>query len=91
MPKMDKNIQRTRAKRSGPSEHSVSCSQHFDSSCFEVDSELAAEKGIQKCRRLKPDAVPTLFDRPGIQLVGCVYKQHHCVYCYFILFILSLY
>ena len=25
-----KNVQRTRAKWSGPSEHSVSCSQHFD-------------------------------------------------------------
>ena len=63
-----KNVQRTRAKWSGPSEHSVLCSQHFDSSCFEVDSELAAEMGIQKRRRLKPDAVPSLFDRPGIQL-----------------------
>ena len=44
------------------------CSQHFESSCFEVDSELAAQVGIQKRRRLKPDAVPTLFDRPAIQL-----------------------
>ena len=63
-----KNIQRTRANWSGPGEHSVLCSQHFESSCFEVDSELAAQMGIQKRRRLKPDAVPTLFDRPAIQL-----------------------
>ena len=52
-----KNVQKTRANWSGPSEHSVLCSQHFESSCFEVDSELAAQK-----RRLKPDAVPTLID-----------------------------
>ena len=63
-----KNVQRTRANWSGPSEHSVLCSQHFDSSCFEADSELAAQMGIQKRRRLKPDAVPTLFEKPVIQL-----------------------
>lgn len=63
-----KNVQRTRAKWSGPSEHSVLCSQHFDSSCFEESTELAAKMGIQTRRKLKPDAVPTLFARPGIQL-----------------------
>ena len=57
-----------RANWDGPSEHSVLCSQHFESSCFEVDSELAAQMGIQKRKMLKPDAVPTLFDRPAIQL-----------------------
>lgn len=60
-----KNIQRTRAQWSGPSEHSVLCSQHFNSSCFEPDSELASQMGMQKRRRLKDDAVPTLFERPG--------------------------
>ena len=43
-----KNIQKTRANWDDPSEHSVLCSQHFESSCFEVDSELAAQMGIQK-------------------------------------------
>jgi hypothetical protein len=61
-----KNVQKTRANWDGPSEHSVLCSQHFESSCFEVDSALAAQMGIQKRKRLKPDAVPTVFDRPAI-------------------------
>ena len=60
-----KNVQRTRAQWSGPSEHSVLCSEHFDSSCFEPDSELASQMGIQKRKRLKDDAIPTLFERPG--------------------------
>ena len=63
-----KNVQRTRAQWSGPSEYSVLCSQHFDSSCFEPDSELASQMGIQKRRRLKDDAIPTLFERPGSQI-----------------------
>ena len=63
-----KNVQRTRAEWKGPSEHSVLCSEHFESSCFEIDSGLAAEMGLQKRRRLKPDAVPTLFTRPEVPL-----------------------
>ena len=59
-----KNVQRTRAQWNGPSDHSVLCSQHFDSSCFERDSDLASQMGMQKRRRLKEDAVPTLFERP---------------------------
>ena len=59
-----KNVQRTRAQWSGPSEHSVLCIQHFDSSCFEPDSELASQMGMQKHRRLKDGAVPTLLKRP---------------------------
>ena len=39
-----------------------------DSSCFEPDSELASQMGIQKRRRLKDDAIPTLFERPGSQI-----------------------
>ena len=63
-----KNVQRTRAQWSGPSEYSVLCSQHFDSSCFEPDSELASQMGMQKRIRLKDDAIPTLFERPGSQM-----------------------
>ena len=59
-----KQVQRTRAQWSGPSEHSVLCSEHFDGSRFEPDSELASQMGIQKRRRLKADAIPTLFERP---------------------------
>ena len=53
---------RTRADWSGPSERSVLCSQHFESSCFDIGSELAAGMGIQKRRKPRPDAVPTVFD-----------------------------
>jgi len=59
-----KQVQRTRAQWSGPSEHSVLCSKHFDGSCFEPDAELASHMGIQKRTRLKADAIPTLFERP---------------------------
>ena len=60
-----KQVQRTRAQWPGPSEHSVLCSDHFDASCFEVDSELASRMGIQKRIRLKADAIPTVFERPS--------------------------
>ena len=59
-----KQVQRTRAQWSGPSEHSVLCSKHFTDSCFEPDSALASEMGIKKRRRLKHDAIPTIFERP---------------------------
>ena len=74
-----KNVQKTRAQWSGPSEHSVLCSQHFDSSSFEPDSELASQMGMQKCRRLKDDAVPTLRDldleRRSFLLSGTLSRQ----------------
>ena len=57
-----KQAQRTKALWS-PSEHSVLCSEHFDGNCFEPDSMLASQMGIQKRRRLKADAIPTLFER----------------------------
>ena len=60
-----KQVQRTRAQWSGPSEHSVLCSDHFDVSCFEPDSGLASQMGIQKQIRLKADAIPTVFERPS--------------------------
>ena len=63
-----KQVQRTRAKWSGPSEYSVLCSDHFTDSCFRPDSAIAASMGLHKPRTLKPDAVPTLFERPALQL-----------------------
>ena len=58
-----KQVQRTRAKWSGPSEHSVLCSDHFTPECFEIDSLLAPSMGLDKRRKLKPDAVPSIFKR----------------------------
>ena len=39
------------------------CSEHFEADCFEVDSMLAEQMGLKKRKRLKPDAVPTIFVR----------------------------
>ena len=58
-----KQVKRTRAEWSGPSDHSVLCSDHFDGSCFEPDTEIASQMGLKKRVRLKVDAVPTIFVR----------------------------
>ena len=58
-----KEVQKTRAKWQGPSDSSVLCSEHFTSDCFEEDTAIAARFGIKKQRRLKPNAVLTLFHR----------------------------
>ena len=56
-----KQVQRTRAEWSGPSEHSVICSVHFTDDCFETN--LAEKFGLEKRKRPKEDAVPTIFRR----------------------------
>ena len=59
-------VKRTRNKWDGPTDHSVLCSCHFEEHCFEADMKLAQSFGVEgkKKPRLKPDAVPTLFQRP---------------------------
>ena len=57
-----KQVRRTRAQWT-PTKHSVLCSKRFTEDSFEVDSTIAATFGISKKRRLKPDAVPTVFLR----------------------------
>ena len=57
-------VRRTRAQWSGLSEYSVLCSKHFTESCFEPSSVLASTLGLEKRRRLKSDAVSTIFKRP---------------------------
>ena len=47
----EKQVQRTRAKWKA-SEDSFLCSEHFTPESFEVDSQLAAQFGIKKRRRL---------------------------------------
>ena len=44
-------------------EYSVLCSEHFSDECFEVESKLAAEFGMKRTKRLKADAVPSIFTR----------------------------
>ena len=58
-----KQVQRFRAEWTW-TPYSVLCSEHFSEECFEPASKLAAEFGMQITRRLKPDAIPTIFSRP---------------------------
>ena len=59
-----KQVQRTRAQWT-VTKYSFICSEHFTEDSFEVDSTIAATFGIAKKRRLKSDAVPTIFHRPS--------------------------
>ena len=61
----NKQVQRTRADWRDATDYSVLCSEHFTKDCFEQGSVMASQFGIQKRRRLKPDAVPTIFNRPA--------------------------
>ena len=58
----NKQVQRTPADWRDATDYSVLCSEHFTNNCFE---EFSVIGGIQKRRRLKPDAVPTIFHRPA--------------------------
>ena len=65
-----KQVQRTRSRWKGPSEHSVLCSDHFNEDCFEPDTAIASSLGLDKPRRrLKADAVPTVFKRAAAPLL----------------------
>ena len=59
-----KQVQRFRAEWTATS-YSVLCSKHFNDHCFGPDSKIAATFGMQKAKRLKSGAVPTIFDRPS--------------------------
>ena len=43
--------------------HSVLCNGHFPATSLKVNSDIVATFGISKQKRLKPDAVPTIFHR----------------------------
>ena len=70
-----KEGQRTRDRWSGWSQCSVLCSSHFTADCFEPDSAIAATMGITKRQRLKPDAVPTIFQRQAPQHQGACWSM----------------
>ena len=49
-----------------PTDHSRLCSKHFEEHCFEPYSKLSAALGLDKVKSLfKPDAVPTIFEKPA--------------------------
>ena len=60
-------VQRTRDKWNGPSVYSAVCSEHFTEDCFELTTIVSGKLGLKAKQRLKPNAVPTIFTRPGIK------------------------
>ena len=57
-------VKRQRAKWDGPSSSSFLCSRHFKEDCFVTEGvKYRDEMGIPALKRLKPDAVPTIFAR----------------------------
>ena len=60
-----REVKKTRDQWKGPSQHSVICSDHFTDESFESGTHLEAQFGLLKRRRLRPDAVPTIFKKPA--------------------------
>ena len=60
-----KQVQRTRDYWSTPTANSCLCSDHFTEDCFEPSSLTAVKLGLKRKVMLKPDAVPTIFQRPS--------------------------
>ena len=63
-------MQRTCANWKDATDYSVLCSEPFSSDCFEEDSFIAAQFGLIKRKCLKPDAVPTIFHRPALNVAA---------------------
>lgn len=57
-------VRRTRDKWE-PTDNSVLCSKHFEDDCFELDSKFAKAMGLKRKVRLRPNASPTLFEKPA--------------------------
>ena len=52
--------------------------EHFEDSHFLISPKFAKEVGYKNFRlRLKPDAVPTLFETPGRKEIGHKPKDRH--------------
>ena len=48
---------------SGPTKHGVLCEKHFTVESFDPNSAIASSMGLAKQKRLRPDAIPTIFER----------------------------
>ena len=55
------SVKLTRAKWSGPTEHSMICSAHFEPTYMYFDRGLQSQFGMRFKAKLRPDAVPTIF------------------------------
>ena len=59
-----KAVKQHRSSWDGPSAHSLLCSKHFTDDCFLTEGVHFRDKmGMPTAKRLKPDAVPTIFAR----------------------------
>ena len=64
-------VKRQRSNWDGPSSSSQLCSKHFEDHCFVTDGvRYRKSMGVPALKRLKPDAVPTLFPRSIDYLQG---------------------
>ena len=58
-------VQRTRDKWNGPTEHSAVCSEHFTEGCLEPVSAISKLVGMKMKQMLKPTALPAIFKQPS--------------------------
>lgn len=58
-----RQVQRTRAQWSGPSEYSCVCRAHFTDDCLEDISCVSKKIGMRMKQMLRPNAVPTIFPK----------------------------
>ena len=87
-----KFVQKKRANFTGPTEHSVLCSQHFENQCFDQHHESLLAFGYGKGRKLLPTAVPTIWkdsreDIPVKKPRKAALKREHyrvCIQCCFL-------
>ena len=57
-------VKRQRSNWNGPTAYSVLCSKHFEADCYALEgSRYRDAVGIPAKKRLKPDAVPTIFPK----------------------------
>ena len=57
-------VKEQRSNWKGPSPYSLLCSKHFTEDCFITEGvRFRDDLGMPTAKRLKPDAVPTLFAR----------------------------
>ena len=59
-----KTVKQQRSNWDGPSPHSLLCSRDFAEDCFVTEGvHFRDEMGVPSAKRLKPNAVPTIFAR----------------------------
>jgi len=57
-------VKQQRRNWNGPTANSVLCSKHFETACFALEGSCYQDAaGIPTKKRLKPDAIPTIFPK----------------------------